>query len=211
MEGFLMVFGSKKDVFFEKILTVAKNVEESAKYLVGLEVKNVSDLKEIASVMKSYESKGDTFIHELIVDLNKTFITPIEREDILQLAMKMDDVLDGLEQCVAYYEMFSFTEFDEYIVKFVNHIYNSTIEITKAMELLSNKKLLDMRLHSIEIKDIESKCDELLRVSIKHLFATQKDPITIMQHKEIYEMLEKVSDSCQDVANTMETIIMRNA
>lgn len=206
-----MVFGSKKDVFFEKILTVAKNVEESAKYLVGLEVKNVSDLKEIASVMKSYESKGDTFIHELIVDLNKTFITPIEREDILQLAMKMDDVLDGLEQCVAYYEMFSFTEFDEYIVKFVNHIYNSTIEITKAMELLSNKKLLDMRLHSIEIKDIESKCDELLRVSIKHLFATQKDPITIMQHKEIYEMLEKVSDSCQDVANTMETIIMRNA
>ena len=79
------------------------------------------------------------------------------------------------------------------------------------MELLSNKKLLDMRMHSIEIKDIESKCDELLRVSIKHLFAIQKDPIKIIQHKEIYEMLEKISDSSQDVANTIETIIMRNA
>jgi uncharacterized protein len=206
-----MVFGTKKDVFFEKLLLIANNIEEAAKYLIDVKVKNVSDLKEIASVMKSYESKGDTYIHELIVDLNKTFITPIEREDILQLAMKMDDVLDGMEQCVAYYEMFSFTAFDEYIEKFVTYIYQSTIEIRKAMELLSNKKLLDMRLHSIEIKDIESKCDELLRISIKHLFAIQKDPIKIIQHKEIYEMLEKISDSSQDVANTIETIIMRNA
>jgi predicted phosphate transport protein (TIGR00153 family) len=209
--GFQMVFGTKKDVFFEKLLLIANNIEESAKYLIEVKVKNVSDLKEIATVMKSYESKGDTYIHELIVDLNKTFITPIEREDILQLAMKMDDVLDGMEQCVAYYEMFSFTAFDEYIEKFVSYIYKSTIEIRKAMELLSNKKLLDMRMHSIEIKDIESKCDELLRVSIKHLFAIQKDPIKIIQHKEIYEMLEKISDSSQDVANTIETIIMRNA
>jgi uncharacterized protein len=206
-----MVFGTKKDAFFEKLLLIANNIEEAAKYLIDVKVKNVSDLKEIASVMKSYESKGDTYIHELIVDLNKTFITPIEREDILQLAMKMDDVLDGMEQCVAYYEMFSFTAFDEYIEKFVTYIYQSTIEIRKAMELLSNKKLLDMRLHSIEIKDIESKCDELLRISIKHLFAIQKDPIKIIQHKEIYEMLEKISDSSQDVANTIETIIMRNA
>ncbi|MGM7724698.1 DUF47 domain-containing protein [uncultured Metabacillus sp.] len=206
-----MVFGSKKDMFFEKLLLIAKNLEESAKYLVDLKVKSVSDLKEIASVMKGYESKGDTYIHELIVDLNKTFITPIEREDILQLAMKMDDILDGLEQCVAYYEMFSFTQFDEYIDKFVLYIHNSSIEVTKAMELLSNKKLLDMRVHSIEIKDIESKCDELLRVSIKQLFSTEKDAIKIIQRKEIYEMLEKVTDSCQDVANTIETIIMRNA
>ncbi|KKI89157.1 hypothetical protein WQ54_28510 [Bacillus sp. SA1-12] len=206
-----MVFGSKKDMFFDKLLMIAKNLEESANYLVDLKVKNVSDLKEIASVMKGYESKGDTYIHELIVDLNKTFITPIEREDILQLAMKMDDILDGLEQCVAYYEMFSFTQFDEYIDQFVKHIYNSSIEVTKAMELLSNKKLLDMRVHSIEIKDIESKCDELLRVSIKQLFSTEKDAIKIIQRKEIYEMLEKVTDSCQDVANTIETIIMRNA
>jgi uncharacterized protein Yka (UPF0111/DUF47 family) len=211
MEGFQMVFGSKKDVFFEKLLTIAKNIEGSAKYLVDLKIKNVRDLKEIASVMKGYERKVDTYVHELIVDLNKTFITPIEREDILQLAMKMDDIVDGLEECVAYYEMFSFTDFDEYIGKFFIYIHNSTIEILKAMELLSNKNLLDMRSHSIEIKKIESKSDELLRVSIKHLFATQKDPIIIMQHKEIYELLETVTDSCHDVANTIETIIMRNA
>lgn len=206
-----MAFGSKKDVFFDKILLIAKNLDEAVKYLVDIDVKKISDLKEVASVMKSYESKGDTYIHELIVDLNKTFITPIEREDLLQLGMKMDDVLDGLEQCVAYFEMFSFKGYDEYIEKFIKYIHSSTNEILKAMQLLSNKKLLDMRTHSIELKDIESKCDDLLRVSIKHLFATQKDPIKIIQHKEIYEMLEKVTDSCQDVANTIETIIMRNA
>lgn len=211
MEGFQMVFGSKNDIFFEKLLTIAKNIEGSAKYLVDLKVKNDRDLKEISSVMKGYERMVDTYVHELIVDLNKTFITPIEREDILQLALKMDDIVDGLEKCVAYYEMFSFTDFDEYVGKFIIYIHNITIEISKAMELLSNKKLLDMRSNSIEIKKIKSKSAEVLRISIKHLFATQKDPIKIMQHKEIYKLLETVTDSCHDVANTIEMVIMRNA
>ena len=206
-----MVFGTKKDPFFNKLLAISENVKESAEYLNEIKIKNVSDLKEISLVMKEYESKGDTFIHELIVDLNKTFITPIEREDILQLAMKMDDVLDGLEECTAYYEMLSFTEIDEYILKFIDFIYKATLEISKALQLLANKKLLEMRKHAIEIKDIESKCDDVLRTSIKQLFATQKDPIKLIKYKEIYEMLEQVSDSCQDVANTIETIIMRNA
>ncbi|MFC3885140.1 DUF47 domain-containing protein [Bacillus songklensis] len=206
-----MPFGSKKDVFFELLSSIAKNVEESAYYLNNLEIDHITKLKEVSSVMKEYENRGDTYIHELIVLLNKTFITPIEREDILQLAMKMDDIVDGLEECTAYYEMFSFRNIDEYIEKFIDFIYQSTVEISKALQLLQKKKLLEMRTHAIQIKDYESKCDELLRTSIKQLFVTEKDPIKIIQHKEIYEMLEGIADSCQDVANTIETIIMRNA
>lgn len=205
------MFGTKKDPFFDKLLAISENLKESAKYLNEIKIENVSNLKEISSIMKEYESKGDTFIHELIVALNKTFITPIEREDILQLAMKMDDVLDGLEECTAYYEMLSMTKMDEHIHAFSEFIYKATVEISKAMQLLANKKLLEMRKHAIEIKDIESKCDDVLRTSIKNLFVTQKDPIKVIQYKGIYEMLEDIADSCQDVANTIETIIMRNA
>lgn len=206
-----MIFSPKKDVFFDLLFTISENVKEAAQYFVEYKINNVSDLKELARVMKEYERKGDSHIHELVVELNKTFITPIEREDIHQLAMKMDDVLDGLEQCSARFEMFSFTEIDDHMVKFFDNIYQSTIEIANALKLLSQKKLLDMRTHAIKIKDYETKCDEILRASIKNLFVDQKDPIKIIQYKELYEMLEEIADSCEDVANTIETIIMRNA
>ncbi|HSH24861.1 MAG TPA: DUF47 family protein, partial [Massilibacterium sp.] len=65
--------------------------------------------------------------------------------------------------------------------------------------------------HAIKIKDHESKCDDILRRSIKHLFVVEKDPIKVIQYKEIYEILEGVADTCQDIANTIESIIMRNA
>ncbi|HSH25871.1 MAG TPA: DUF47 domain-containing protein, partial [Massilibacterium sp.] len=71
-----MIFSSKKDAFFEKLLTISENVQQSADFFFHYEIKNVADLKELSSVMKEYETRGDTYIHELIVALNKTFITP---------------------------------------------------------------------------------------------------------------------------------------
>ncbi|MEH7385574.1 DUF47 domain-containing protein [Bacillus sp. JJ1521] len=201
----------KKDVFFEALTSISANVKEAADYFVQYKIKNVSDLKEFSIEMKNFEKKGDDVIHGLITELNKSFITPIEREDILQLAMKMDDVLDGMEQCAARFEMYSLTQTDEYMTTYADLIQKSTVEIYHAIELLSNKKLLDMRKHAIKINDYESECDELLRVSIKQLFQTEKDPIKIIQLKEIYEILEGISDYCEDVADTLETIIMRNA
>lgn len=206
-----MFTSKKKDPFFEMLSAISANVKEAADYFVEYKIKNVSDLKEFSVEMKRYENKGDDIIHELIVALNKSFITPIEREDILELAMKMDDVLDGMEQCVARFEMYSLTETNDYMTSYADYIQKSSIEIFEAIELLSTKKLLDMRKHTIKINEYESSCDELLRVSIKQLFATEKDPIKIIQLKEIYEILEEVSDFCEDVADTLETIIMRNA
>jgi predicted phosphate transport protein (TIGR00153 family) len=145
------------------------------------------------------------------MELNKAFITPIEREDILQLAMSMDDVLDGLDHSAGLFEMYSITEADEYMIKFVDAINQCAIEIASSIELMSNKKLLDIRTNAIKIKDYESKCDDIRRHAIKHLFSREKDPIKIIQYKEIYEELEEVADSCQSVANVLETIIMKNA
>ncbi|MFS8630312.1 MAG: DUF47 family protein, partial [Bacillales bacterium] len=138
-------------------------------------------------------------------------ITPIEREDILRLTMMMDDVLDGCEETAALLEMYSITKTDEYMAKFANTIKYCTDEILKAIELLEQKKLPKIREHAIKIKDYEMKCDGILRQSIKHLFSVEKDPIRIIQYKEIYENLEEIADHCQDVANTLETIIMNNA
>lgn len=202
---------NKKDKFSVLLSEISVNLKESANFFADYKLKNVSDLQIFFEKMKEYETRGDSYVHDIIKELNNAFITPLEREDILHLAMSMDDVLDGFEQCAALFEMYSITQADEFMLKLVEAIRNATIEIEKAIELLTNKKLLQIRSHAIIIKDYESKCDGILRQSIKQLFATEKDPIRIIQYKEIYENLENIADSCQGVANTLETIIMKNA
>ncbi|WP_042356590.1 DUF47 domain-containing protein [Bacillus rubiinfantis] len=201
----------KQDKFSVLLNKISVNLKESSNFFTEYKLKNVSDLKIFSEKMKEYESKGDSFVHEIIKELNDAFITPIEREDILQLAMCMDDVLDGLEATAALFEMYSITQADDYMMQFVNAIEHSVVEIEKAVELMANKKLQQIREHAIKIKDYESQCDNILRQSIKNLFIVEKDPIRIIQYKEIYENLEDIADSCQTVANTLETIIMKNA
>ncbi len=206
----MMVF-KKQDKFNKLLSDIAINLKEGAMYFADYKLNNISDLKIFSEKMKEYETKGDTLVHETIKELNNAFITPIEREDILHLAMAMDDVLDGFEQTADLFEMYSIINADEYMLKFVEAIQQSAVEIEKSVELLSSKKLLKIRDHAIKIKDLESKCDGVLRQSIKHLFSVEKDPIRIIQKKEIYENLEEIADSCQTVANAFETIIMKNA
>ncbi|MDP4171243.1 MAG: DUF47 domain-containing protein [Bacillota bacterium] len=201
----------KNDKFNLLLTSISANLRESSTFFTEYKLSNVSDLKIFSEKMKEYETKGDSFVHEVIKELNDAFITPIEREDILHLAISMDDVLDGLEATAALFEMYSITQADDFMRQFVEAIQGSVHEIDKAISLLSNKKLLQIREHAIKTKDYESKCDNILRQSIKNLFTVEKDPIRIIQYKEIYENLEDIADSCQAVANTLETIIMKNA
>lgn len=206
-----MVFKSKKDRFGLLLFEIADNLGQATDYFADYKLKHISDLKVFTEAMKEWEHKGDTFVHEVTKELNNAFITPLEREDILHLAMSMDDVLDGLEQSAALFEMYSIINVDEYVVRLVELIREAVYEIKKAVDLLSSKKLLQMREHAIKIKELETTCDSVHRESIKHLFSVEKNPICIIQYKEIYENLEEIADHCQTVANTLETIIMKNA
>ena len=206
-----MAFQPKKDKFMALLLDVAKNLKESVDYFADYELRNLSDLKILSGKMKEFEHKGDSFVHIITKELNNAFITPIEREDILALTLRLDDVLDSLEHCAALFEMYSITNTDEYMIKFVKAIKQCGVEVEIAVDTLSTKKLAQIHENAIKIKDLESICDGIQRQSIKNLFNTEKDPIRIIQYKEIYENLEDVADCFQDVANIFETIIMKNA
>jgi len=201
----------KMDKFSIYLSDISQNLKESAYFFADYKLKDISDLKVFSEKMKEYETKGDSFVHEVIKELNNAFITQIEREDILALTMSMDDVLDGIEHTASLFETYSIIEADEFMLKFVEGIRKSTEEMVEAIDLLAAKKLQPIREHAIRIKEIESRCDDLLRASIKHLFQAEKDPIRIIQYKEIYEELEEIADYCQSVANTLETIIMKNS
>ena len=134
-----MVF-KKKDKFFSLLRDIAVNLQEAAYFFADLKIQNVSDLRIFSETMKEYEVKGDTYVHEMIQELNRAFITPIEREDILHSTMMMDDVLDGCEETSALLEMYSITNTDEYMAKFANTIKYCTDEILKAIELLEQEE-----------------------------------------------------------------------
>lgn len=205
-----MVF-KKQDKFGNLLSNIAVNLKEGANFFADYKLSNVSDLKIFTEKMKGYETKGDNYVHDVIRELNNAFITPIEREDILALSMSMDDVLDGMEECANLFEIYSITSADEYMHQFVSALKESAAEIELSVQLLSTKKLPQIREHAIKIKEYETKCDGVLRQSLKHLFSVEKDPIRIIQYKEIYERLEDIADDCQNVANTLESIIMKNA
>lgn len=206
-----MFNSSKQDPFFQALLKISQNVKEGIYFAHNARIHDIDALKEIADTMKQYETSGDKLIHELIVMLNKSFMTPIEREDILALANKLDDVIDGMEGCIAHFNMYNLTEVTEPMRQFLSYIAKSTDEMVQAMELLNSKKLVEMRKHAIQIKDYERECDEIFRSSMKQLFIQEKDPMRIIVFKDIYEQFEDIADCCQTVANTIETIIMRNA
>ena len=188
------MFSSKKpDPFFSSLHGIAVNMQEAVHYANDFRIETVADLKEISIKLKEYETAGDKLIHELIVMLNKSFMTPIEREDILSLAIRMDDILDGTEGCIAHFEMFSLTEIDQSMRDFLGYIVKASDEIVKAMELLNKKDLIGMRKHAILVKDYERECDEILRSSIKQLFLNEKDPIRLIKFNSFWFLLKNLS------------------
>ncbi|NMO97439.1 DUF47 domain-containing protein [Paenibacillus lemnae] len=200
----------KKDIFFQNLENMADTVVQAADYFS----QHVTDLKDVpgfADQMKKYESQCDTYTHTIITELNKTFITPIERDDIMDLATTLDDVIDGLEATASRFYMYNLGQPDEYMIQFAEILRQSSYEIQKAIHLLSQKKLLAIREYTIRLNDLENQGDELLRICVKELFANVTDPIELIKRKEIYERLETTTDNCEDVANKLESIIMRNS
>ncbi|MBD2848651.1 DUF47 domain-containing protein [Paenibacillus sp. IB182496] len=200
----------KKNIFFGTLEEMSDTIVEACEYFA----KHVSELKDVtvfAKDMKEMESRCDRYVHTILTELNKTFITPIEREDIMALTTSLDDVLDGIEACASRFEMYHIQDPDEYITLFADILVRSAHQIKKAIYMLGEKKLLAIREPAIAINELENQADDLLRVGVKTLFAREKDPIELIKRKEIYERLEQTSDYCEDVADRLESIVMRNS
>lgn len=200
----------KPDKLLALLLEIAKNMKECGSTFSTYEIRSISDLKVFTERIKEFEKKGDSIVHETIVELNHAFITQIEHEDILLLAEKMDDIVDELEEVVVYFYMYGLTEVDEYMLEFRKYIGLCTAELLIAIELLSSKQFKNIKEHTVAVKSYEEICDMTERKAIRKLFKKYSDPIKIIQYKDIYEMLERCVDACQTVAKSLDTIVMKN-
>ncbi|MBW5445738.1 DUF47 family protein [Cohnella sp. CFH 77786] len=201
----------KKDIFFKTLEQMADVIVTTVDRFEAAVSGELPNLADFTKEMKDFEHKGDEFTHTIITELNKTFITPIEREDIMELVKRLDDVLDGIEACVSRFDMYGIVKSDVYIRKFADCLRRCSLEIKAAIYLLTQKKLLAMQPHCVNLHELENEGDALMRQGVKHLFQNVKDPIELLKYKELYERLEETTDSCEHVANTLQSIIMRNS
>lgn len=193
-------------VLFEK---AGQNIHDGAAMLKDM-LDNFENVKDKARQIEEIEHKGDTFTHDIIKKLNTTFITPIEREDILALASSLDDVIDLIHGASTRVILYKVTEATPEAKELGFLILKSTRELCRAIGLLS-KQMSGIHDHCVEVNSLENEADRVCRDAIAHLFEHEKDPITILKWKEIYETLETATDRCEDAANVLESVAMKNA
>jgi uncharacterized protein len=161
--------------------------------------------------IKIIESKGDDLMHKIVDELNSTFITPIDREDIYELANRLDDILDFNEGVAERVMMFKLTESTHVLNELADILYQSCKELAAAMPLMRvHKKWKDMKKHLVEINRLENAADRLMRKALVELFET-KEAVEIIKLKEIYEHIEEAIDRCEDVAEILENLGVKHA
>ena len=168
-----------------------------------------SALASAAAKIRTLEQRGDEVIHEIYTRLNQTFITPLDPEDIHSLSSHLDDVLDGIED--AAYRMVAYRSgaHSGMVVELCKMVYACAQTLELAFEALeTNKPVLP---YCIEINRLEEVADQLVRDAVSELFRSEKDPITLLKLKEIYEFLEQTTDACEDVADALQNVVVKNS
>lgn len=200
----------KTTEFFGLFERAANNVLDGAKLLDDF-VNDYPHWNEKLKKIEDAEHAGDQITHDTMELLNKTFITPIDREDIHSLISELDDILDlifGTANRMVYYKV---PPPNDGVKEVVQILVKAVEEVAKAVLRLRNMKKPEMILaQCIEINRLENEADEALRRAISHLFDNEKDPIRLIKEKEILEMLECATDRCEDVANVIEGIVLKN-
>ncbi len=200
----------KETDFFEIFDKVALNVTKAATLLVSL-MENFQNIEEKSKEIYEVEQEGDILTHDIMKKLNKTFITPIDREDLHLLASRLDDVLDLIWAAVDRLTVFRIRESTPEVVEMAKDLLLTTEVIQKAIHKLREKKYSHVQEFCIEINRLENRVDRAFRDALGKLFDDIKDPILIIKWKEIYEHLEDASDRCEDVANILESIVLKHA
>jgi predicted phosphate transport protein (TIGR00153 family) len=198
----------RKIAFFDMFNEAARNMVLGSRLLKEM-VQSYENIETKAREIKRVESAGDAITHTIFRNLNQTFITPIDREDIYALASCIDDVLDFVEAAADGLVIYKIDKPTPEAVELVNIIYQSCEELERGIAQLG--KVKDMNVTFVTVNSLENEADRITRDAIARLFENEKDPIMLIKWKEIYESLEEGTDRCEDVANVLERILLKHA
>jgi uncharacterized protein len=197
----------QKREFYVLYSRAARNAVEIARLLVRL-LDEFPANGDLLRDIKELEHEGDRLTRELVDLLNRTFVTPFDRDDIYELASALDDICDHIDEAAGNISGYGVTEIRQAAKDQAQVILRSTEKLREAVERLEGFKDTERQLH--ELRDLEDEGDRLNREAVSQLFKTETDAITILRWKDIHEQLEEAVDSCENAADVLEAILVKN-
>ncbi|RKN72435.1 DUF47 domain-containing protein [Paenibacillus ginsengarvi] len=206
-----MIFNKKGEIDFLNLLIQAAENTLKGAHMFRSAMMGSEPPATYFTALKEIENVGDSYTHEIFKGLNKVFITPLDREDIMELAVRLDDVLDGIEASIARFDYLNITFTNTYMKEFSEVLVSSCEHLVAAFKLLSKKKYMQIQEHTVQINSLENEGDRLMREGIREIFTHPTEPYHDFKLKELYERLEQTTDSCEDVADILESVVLRYA
>jgi len=201
----------KEEKFFDLFYELAIKIEEAGELFLDM-VEHYEYSEQKIAKLKELEQEADVITHRTYEKMHKTFLTPIDREDIYALVNKMDSILDMIEASAARMSLYKVKVPAKEIIdqaKILNKAIKKVKYIVHAMKNMKNAKMiLDA---CVEINTLENEGDIVMRMTMTRLFEQEKDPIELIKWKEIFERIEEAIDVCEDVANVVEGIVLKYA
>ena len=201
---------NRADVFFGLFSGAAENMRVAAELLLDM----VSDFQEVelkARRIQEREHDGDTFTHEVIQHLNTTFITPMDREDIYSLASALDDVVDAIEAAGDLFVLHNIREPRPAMIQQADVLVRAARQTEQAVKALESLDRAVLEPYWIEINRLENEGDRVYRKTVAKLFSGDYKAMDVLKWKDLVDQLEAAIDGCEDVANTLESIVLKHA
>lgn len=203
-------FIPRESKFFDMFEKASENVLHTARLLQEM-LENYDDLEDRVNAIVEREHEGDFITHTIIEQLNTTFITPFDREDISRLTSAMDDVVDRLEGAADAMVVYRIAEPTPEARRLTSIIVKSAEVLNMAMPLLRERSQMKRILeHCIEINRLENEADRVHRAALIGVFAEPKDALDTLKWRDIYELLESATDRCEDVADALQALVMKH-
>ncbi len=198
----------REEQFFDMFTELAGLAVEAATELTKL-VNDIANAPHTARRIKDLEHRADDLTHGIIDKLNRSFVTPIERGDVHALACALDEVIDYIEVAGHKISLYELDGVRQEVVVIAELILAGTKNVEKAVRSL--RRFPDVKPHLLEINRLEEEADHICRNALANLLNNEKDPVAIIKWKEIIEVLEGATDRCEDVANIVDGVIVKNA
>lgn len=198
----------REEKFYEDFLAAADNLVAAARLLDEMLSSDPPSVGKAAEI-KELEHRCDYLTHEIFQRLHKTFVTPIDREDIHALASSLDDVMDAIDAAAHLFEQYRITNVRDGVRQFSRIIVTATEQIRMALKHMANHEAVTPSV--VEINRLENEADRVHQEVISALFIDEKDPITLIKWKEIFDYLEGAVDSIEDVSDVIQGVVLKHA
>jgi predicted phosphate transport protein (TIGR00153 family) len=197
----------QKREFFDLFTRASGNAREIARVLVEL-LEDWPESRERLRDVRELETEGDRLTHDVINLLNRTFVTPFDRDDMYRLATAIDDVCDHIDEAADNIDAYEVREVPEKARQQAEVIHRAASRLHEAVELLEGFK--DSQRQLVAVRELEDEGDRLEREAVAELFRSGADPLTIIRWKDIHEQLEEAIDACENAADVLEAILVKN-